>query len=112
MKINEIAKIVDGRIECCAENADKEVCSAFASDMMSDVLAFVRDQGVLITGLTNPQVVRTAVMMDIGCIVLVRGKSVDKSVLSLAEDNGIVLISTSKGLFESSGRLYAEGIKA
>lgn len=112
MKIKEIATIVGGEILCNADKADNEVQSAFASDMMSDVLAFVRDQGVLITGLTNPQVVRTAVMMDISCIVMVRGKKPDENIIGLARDNGIVFIATGKGMFESSGRLYAAGLKS
>lgn len=111
MKISELAAIVDGQILCNAEKADKEVTSAFASDMMSDVLAFVRDQGVLITGLTNPQVVRTAVMMDIDCIVMVRGKKPDENIVGLARDNDIVFIATDKGMFETAGRLYAAGLK-
>ncbi len=112
MKISEIAQVVDGSIICTAEKANEEVKSAFASDMMSDVLAFVADQGLLLTGLTNPQVVRTAVMMDIDCIVIVRGKKPDKVIIDIARENDIVLITTALGMFESSGRLFAAGLKA
>lgn len=75
MKISEIASVVQGSILCSREAADTEIKSACAFDMMSDVLAYVRDEGALITGLVNPQVVRTAVMVDIACIVFVCGKS-------------------------------------
>ncbi len=112
MKIRELAAYIDGTIVCNESKADKEVYSAFSSDMMSDVLAFVMDQGVLITGLINPQIVRTALMMDIECIVVVRGKTPDDTIISLAESNGIVIVTTKKNMFETSGRLYQAGLKA
>lgn len=112
MKISEIAKLIDGKIECNADLANNEVYSAFSSDMMSDVLAFVRDQGILITGLVNPQIVRTAMMVDIGCIIVVRGKRPDDGVIGLASQNGIVIVTTELNMFETSGILYGAGIKA
>lgn len=112
MKISEIAKLINGKIECNEASAENEVFSAFSSDMMSDVLAFVRDQGILITGLVNPQTVRTAMMVDIGCIILVRGKRPDDGLISLASQNGIVVITTDLNMFETSGILYSAGIKA
>ena len=69
------------------------------SDMMSDVLAFVKDQAVLLTGLVNPQVIRTAEMMDIVCIVFVRGKMPDPSMIGLAEERGIALLSCGQRMF-------------
>ncbi len=112
MKISEIAKLIDGKIECNADLAENEVYSAFSSDMMSDVLAFSRDQGILVTGLVNPQIVRTAMMVDIGCIIVVRGKTLDDGVVNLATQNGIVVITTKRNMFETSGILYGAGIKA
>ncbi len=112
MKIREIAELVEGKIVCAADRADEEVFSAFASDMMSDVLAYVHEQGLLITGLANPQVVRTAEMMDMLCILLVRGKQPDDAMIELAEKKGIVFILTEKRMFESSGILYKAGLKA
>ena len=70
MKISRVAELLGAKIRSCADKASSEVCSACGSDMMSDVLAFVKDQAVLLTGLVNPQVVRTAEMMDMRCIVL------------------------------------------
>ncbi len=112
MKISEIAKLINGKIECNEASVENEVFSAFSSDMMSDVLAFVRDQGILVTGLVNPQTVRTAMMVDIGCIILVRGKRPDDGLISLASQNGIVVITTDLNMFETSGILYSAGIKA
>lgn len=112
MKIRDIAALVDGNVLCCENSIGKEVYSACASDMMSDVLAFVHDQGLMITGLANPQVVRTAEMMDINCIVLVRGKKPDQTMLDLAISKDIVFITTEKTMFETAGLLYKAGLKS
>ena len=74
MKIREIARLLDATVMTGEELLDVEVHSACGSDMMSDVLAFVKDQAVLLTGLVNTQVIRTAEMMDMHCVVFVRGK--------------------------------------
>ena len=73
MKISEIAELLNAKVCCCKDKLDTEVHSGCGCDMMSDVLAFVKDRAVLITGLANPQVIRTAEMMDIVCVVMVRG---------------------------------------
>ena len=112
MKIKEIASVVEGSILCSLGAADNDVASACSFDMMSDVLAYVRDQGLLITGLVNPQVVRTAVMVDIGCIVFVCGKKPDEDMIKLAENYDIVFISTDMSTYEAAGRLYAAGLSA
>jgi hypothetical protein len=78
--------------------------------MMSDVLAFVKDQAVLLTGLCNPQVVRTAVMMDMRCIVFVRGKLPPDDVLTLADDAGLVVLATDERMYIACGKLYANGL--
>ena len=77
---------------------------------MSDVLAYVKDQAVLLTGLINSQVIRTAMMMDMVCIVFVRSKNPTEEMLQLARDNGIVILSTDKRLYEACGLLYANGL--
>lgn len=74
MTIRDIISLLDAEIISAAD-LDLEVKTACGSDMMSDVLAFVKDQSVLLTGLLNPQVVRTAEMMDMRCIVFVRESS-------------------------------------
>ena len=79
--------------------------------MMSDVLAYVKDQSVLLTGLVNPQVVRTAEMMDMPCVVFVRGKKPDETIVALAKDRGIVLMSTPHRMFTACGLLYQNGLK-
>ncbi|MBR2495807.1 MAG: hypothetical protein IKB66_01000, partial [Clostridia bacterium] len=71
MKVKELIEVIDGQLLTGEDKLDLELMSACGSDMMSDVLAFVKDQSVLLTGLVNPQVVRTAEMMDMYCIVFV-----------------------------------------
>ncbi len=110
MKISTIKELLDADVLCCEELLNSHVYSACGSDMMSDVLAFVKDQAVLLTGLVNPQVVRTAEMMDIHCIVFVRGKVPDETILSLAKENDIVVLATSERMFPACGKLYANGL--
>lgn len=110
MTINNIKAILDARALCCEDSLDKEVFSACGCDLMSDVLAFVKDQAVLLTGLVNPQVIRTAVMMDMVCIVFVRSKMPSAEMLELAKESGIVVLSTDKTLYNSCGLLYANGL--
>ena len=110
MKISTMLELLDAEVLCCEENLGKHVYSACGSDLMSDVLAYVKDQAVLLTGLINSQVVRTAMMMDMVCIVFVRSKDPTEEMLSLARDNGIVILSTDKTLYESCGILYSNGL--
>ncbi len=110
MKIRQISELLNADILCGEDKLDGVVKSAFGCDMMSDVLAFVKDESVLLTGLCNPQVVRTAEMMDMKCIVFVRGKKPPKEVVELACDNGIVVMSTTDRMYVACGKLYANGL--
>ncbi len=110
MKISTIKDLLEAEVLCCEENLGNHVYSACGSDMMSDVLAYVKDQAVLLTGLVNPQVIRTAEMMDMKCIVFVRSKRPSQDMISLAEDNGIVMMSTEKRMYDACGTLYTNGL--
>jgi serine kinase of HPr protein (carbohydrate metabolism regulator) len=110
MKIKDIQRLLDAKLLCHGDNLDKEVTSAFGCDLMSDVLAYVKDQSVLLTGLVNPQVIRTAVMLDMVCVVFVRSKTPTEEILALAEESGIVVMSTTKTLYESCGIIYSNGL--
>ena len=110
MKISKIVELLDATVCCGQDNIENEVFSACGSDMMSDVLAFVKDQGVLLTGLVNVQTVRTALMMDMKCIIFVRGKKPDEAVISLAEQNDIVVLTTDYRLYTACGLLYTNGL--
>lgn len=110
MKIKEIVSILNAEILCGEEHLENEVHSACGADMMSDVLAFVKEQAVLLTGLINPQVVRTAEMMDMRCIVFVRGKTPPQEVIELAKETGIVLLASKERMYPACGKLYATGL--
>ena len=110
MQIQTIAELLDAEILCGNDRLDGIVNSACGCDMMSDVLAFVKDQAVLLTGLCNPQVVRTAEMMDMRCIVFVRGKIPPAEVVRLADEAGIVIMTTNERMYVACGKLYANGL--
>ena len=111
MKIKDICEILGGEIICRCDLADIEVNAACGSDMMSDVLAFVKEQATLLTGLVNPQVVRTAEMMDMHCIIFVRGKRPTLEMIEMAEDRDMVMICTDLEMFTSCGKLYSAGLR-
>ena len=110
MKISTIKDLLDAKVICCEEGLSRHVYSACGSDMMSDVLAYVKDQAVLLTGLVNPQVIRTAEMMDMICIVFVRSKEPTPEMIRLAQDCGMVLLATDKRMYEACGILYSNGL--
>lgn len=113
MRISEIITILKAEVLTGAELVDTvEVHSACGSDMMSDVLAYVKDQGLLLTGLVNPQVVRTAEMMDISVVCFVRGKKPDETVVELAKEKNIILLSTQERMYLACGLLYTAGLEA
>ena len=110
MKLKNVVELLNGKVIGSAYDENKEVLSACGSDLMSDVLAFVKDQALLLTGLVNPQVVRTAEMMDMKAIVFVRGKCPGDDIISLADDAGIAIISTELPLYITCGKLYSGGL--
>lgn len=110
MTILDVKNILNAKVLCLQENLNNEVHTACGSDMMSDVLAFVKDQSVLITGLCNPQTVRTAEMMDIVCICFVRGKTPNEEIIELAKERNIVLMATDERMFTACGKLYEKGL--
>ncbi len=110
MKISTIKELLDAEVLCCEDSLSRHVYSACGCDLMSDVLAYVKDQAVLLTGLVNPQVIRTAVMMDMVCVVFVRSKAPSEEMLELAKEAGIVIMTSEKRLYEACGILYSNGL--
>ena len=110
MTISTIKELLDAEVLCSEDCLSRHVYSACGCDLMSDVLAYVKDQGVLLTGLVNPQVIRTALMMDILAIVFVRSKMPTEEMLELAKESGIAILSTDKRLYEACGILYSNGL--
>lgn len=111
MKMNEIITLLEACQLCGDPQPELDFTNAFASDMMSDVLAYGQGQALLLTGLLNQQVIRTAEMLDMHCIVFVRGKKPVDEVLALAEQKGLTVLSTQYGMFTASGLLYRAGIR-
>lgn len=110
MKIRTMVELLQAEVVCGDTRLEQEVFSACGSDMMSDVLAYVKDQAVLLTGLVNSQVIRTAEMMDMICIVFVRSKRPTDEMVRLAEESGAVLLCTDKRMYEACGILYSNGL--
>ena len=111
MKISTMKDLLGAEVVCCEELLSNHVYSACGSDMMSDVLAYVKDQAVLLTGLVNSQVIRTAEMMDMMCIVFVRSKKPTPEMIELAKDSGIVLLTSDKRMYDACGILYSNGLR-
>ena len=111
MTIKEMKDALNARLLFGEEFLDQDVQFIFSADMMSDVLAFCGKCSVLLTGLCNPQVVRTAEMLDIVCIIFVRGKMPDENILSLARNKKIVLLTTEHFMFTACGILYEHGLR-
>lgn len=112
MTLGEVMKVLDAQMICGEDMLDHEVETACASDMMSDVLAFSKENTLLLTGLTNPQVLRTADMMDIRCVVFVRGKQPNKEMIEMAREYDVAVLTTKKTLYLAAGALYKSGLMA
>ena len=112
MTISEAVKILDGQFFSGEDKASEEVFSACGADLMSDVMAFVKDKVLLLTGLVNPQVIRTAELLDIRCIIFVRGKTPSREMIELAEQADIILGGTKLTMFLACGKLYEAGLKS
>lgn len=110
MTVKDVREVLGARVLVGEEYLDREVRSACGSDMMSDVLAFSKDHSILLTGLCNPQVIRTAEMLDIVCIIFVRGKKPDEAVLEMARERDLILLATGHRMFSACGMLYASGL--
>ncbi|OPY04199.1 MAG: DRTGG domain protein [Syntrophorhabdus sp. PtaB.Bin184] len=111
MNLQQVKDILDADVIVGNDQLEMEVKTAFGADLMSDVLAFAKPGSLLLTGLTNPQIIRTSDVLDIAAIILVRGKRPLPETIQLAEELRIPLLSTKYILFESVGRLYAQGIR-
>lgn len=111
MTVQAIADLLDAKIHTGDLNLDFDIKSACGADLMSDVMAFVKEDVVLLTGLVNAQTVRTANLLDIPVIVFVRGKIPDAELIEEAVGAGIVLMTTKDTLFIACGRVYEAGVR-
>jgi predicted transcriptional regulator len=111
MTLQEIIETLQARVVLNKAGEELVVDRARASDLMSDVLARIKPGALLLTGLTTPQSVYTAEMADVVAVCYVRGKMPQAETLRLAEQRGLVLLSTDLPMYESCGRLYRQGLK-
>ena len=112
MTVAEAVKLLDGQFFCGEDSAGLEIASACGADLMSDVMAFVKDRVLLLTGLVNPQVIRTAELLDIHAIIFARGKTPTRAMIEMAEESSIVLAGTKLSMYISCGKLYEAGLKS
>jgi predicted transcriptional regulator len=111
MTVARIVEVLDAKVFTGDDALDLEVSAACGADLMSDVMAFVKERVVLLTGLVNPQAVRTADLLDIRVIVFVRGKSPSDDMIEMARESGMILLSTKYSMFLACGRLYEAGLR-
>ena len=111
MTIRDMADILHARVLIGEDKLDLPVFTACCSDLMSDVLAFVNEKTVLITGLTNPHVIRTSEMLDLKCVIFSRGKVPTSDIVEQAQELGMVILSTKETAFVTCGLLYSAGLR-
>lgn len=113
MTIKRIAEVLEAEIILNADTLDSEIESVCSSDLMSDLLHYTtKHKSLLITGLTNSQVVRTADISDIKAIVFVLNKRPDRETIALAKEKKITLMVSPLSRFTACGRLYVEGLRS
>lgn len=110
MDVHELIQLINGQLINESADLSRKISGGCGADLMSDVLAYIQPEAVLLTGLCNPQVVRTAQMADVSAIVFVRGKNPPRETIELATQEGLALISSPYGMFELCGRLYQAGL--
>lgn len=111
MTLKDIRDMLKAEALCCEDKLDSHAYSACGCDLMSDVLAFTKPGSILLTGLTNSQVIRTAELLDLKGVVFVRNRQPDDETIRLARDCGIPLLSSPYPLYESCGLLFAGGLR-
>jgi hypothetical protein len=112
MTLKEIVTLLEAEALTAKCDLDREVPCAFASDLISDILMCTKEPTLLLTGLTNPQVIRLSDMIDLVGIVFVRGKVPPQELIEMAEERGLVLLSTKLTMYRSSGILYNTGLRS
>jgi predicted transcriptional regulator len=111
MNLAEIKRVLDAKVIWGDDLEKLEVLTGFGCDLMSDCLAYAKPKSLMLTGLCNSQVIRTAEILDVQGIVFVRGKHPDQEMIDLARQKGIPLLNTDKLMFDSCGLLFAAGLR-
>ncbi|NCE64703.1 hypothetical protein D1159_08915 [Pseudoflavonifractor sp. 524-17] len=111
MRLSQVKEILNAAVLCGSSRLEEEVTSCCGSDFLSDVLAYVHDQNLLLTGMVNSQVIRTAEMTDIKCVVFVRGKQPGEDIVRLAQERDIVVMTSGEQMYTACGLLYSNGLR-
>ena len=111
MKLYEVADILTAKVLVGKEQLDNDIAGGGSADLMQDVLSAVAKDAVLLTGVIDEQVVRTAKIAGVGAVVIVRGKTPSQRFIDLAKNNDMPLLLTGSSLFVASGRLYMNGLR-
>lgn len=111
LRLCEVQEILQAEVMCGAEFLEREIFTVCGADLMSDVLTFTKEKTLLLTGLTNIQVVRTADISDLVAIVFVRGKKPTAELINMAEERSIPLLTSEFPMYESCGRLFESGLR-
>ncbi|PID27664.1 MAG: transcriptional regulator [Candidatus Cloacimonadota bacterium] len=112
MKIKEIISLLEGELLTSEKHLEREINCAFGSDLISDILMCSKESALLLSGLTNPQVIRLSDMIDLLGIVFVRGKKPTQEIIDMAEERDLPLVATSLSLYKSAGILYNSGLRS
>jgi predicted transcriptional regulator len=112
MKLKEIMELLDGELLTSEEHLENEIDCAFGSDLISDILMCSKEATLLLSGLTNPQIIRLSDMIDLLGIVFVRGKRPPQEIIDMAVERDLPLIATSFSLYKSAGILYNSGLRS
>ena len=107
MKLSQIVEALEAKVLTGDDLLEKDIDTCGASDLMSDILAGLSEGCILLTGLTTVQVIRTAMVAEVGAVVFVRGKTPPQEVIDLAQEQELPLISSPYSMFVSCGRLHA-----
>jgi len=112
MNLCEIVRLLEGQILTPEVTLDKEVPCAVASDLISDILMCTQEPALLVTGLTNTQLIRLSDVIDLVAIIFVRGKKPSDELIEMARERDLPLITTNFTLYNSSGILYNAGLRS
>jgi serine kinase of HPr protein (carbohydrate metabolism regulator) len=112
MTLRDILSLLEAEVLTPNSDLDKEIPCAFASDLISDILMCTKEPTLLLTGLTNTQVIRLSDMIDLLGIVFVRGKVPPQELIEMAEERNLVLLSTKLTMYRSSGILFNTGLRS
>ncbi len=112
MKLKKIIEVLEADLLYESVDQEKDISCAFGSDLISDILMCTKESTLLLTGLTNPHIIRLSDMIDLFGIVFVRGKTPPQEIIDMAKERGLPLISTKFTLYKSSGILYNSGLRS